>query len=72
MLAMLSTLTILIAASFASIAMGMTLRNSWALIVQALSYRAPAAPAAVRARRPGRRPITVSLRTPAPRLSAAA
>ena len=73
MLAMLSTLTILIAASFAAIALGMTLRNSWDLIVQALSYQAPAAKrAAFQNRSAGRRPVAVTVRASASMLSAAA
>ena len=73
MLAMLSTLVILTVASFAIIAMGMTVARSWSLIVAALNYRAPEPLPALRARRSsGRGVVKVSPRAPNRSLSAAA
>ena len=73
MLAMLSTLMILTAASFAVIAMGMTVARSWHLIVAALNYRAPEQVPASRPRRSSSRGVVkVSPRAPNRSLSAAA
>ena len=73
MLAMLSTLVILTATSFAVIAISMTVARSWNLIVAALNYRAPEPVPASRLRRSsGRGVIKVSPRASNRSLSAAA
>ena len=73
MLAMLSTLMILTAASFAVIAMGMTVARSWNLIIAALNYRVPD-PVVVprRSRSTSRAVVKVSPRAPNRSMSAAA
>lgn len=73
MLAMISTLVILIAASFAVIAMGMTFAGSWNLIVAAMKVSTPSgSPLSATRRAAGRRPVTVSVRTRGHLSSAAA
>lgn len=73
MFAMLSTLVILTAASFAVIAMGMTVARSWHLIVAALNYRAPEPVPASRPKRSSSRGVVkVSPRASNRSLSAAA
>lgn len=72
MLAMFSTLMILIAASFALIAAGMTLRNSWGLIIGALAYVPGNGAKQLRSGRSARGHVTVSFRAPARLMSAAA
>ena len=72
MLALLSTLAILTAASFALVVMGVTVTSSWNLIVAALLGGSVTTSPRPARRATVRRPISVQLRAPTRPLAAAA